>query len=159
MRPSAIRVDPDERGAKLVQYSRCNFGKVYTVEHNVKVKPWGMVNRDSMQALVYQFRDVWMDMFGVPVATNTSQAPAQAPVVASSSSGQTRSGAPRDQPRPDYTREQLRGMAQRSSTQPSTTTRSQSRSTRSHTSEAIARQQSVPEEDPESQSSSEGDDE
>lgn len=63
MRPNPIRVDPDERGTILSAMSRINFGKVSTIEHNVKVKSFGMVNRDSMRDLLYQFREVWNEMF------------------------------------------------------------------------------------------------
>lgn len=59
MVPIPIRVDPDQKTEKLNVMSRINYGKVYTVEHNVKVKSLGTVSRESLQALIYQFRNVW----------------------------------------------------------------------------------------------------
>ncbi|KAK4502650.1 hypothetical protein PRZ48_006076 [Zasmidium cellare] len=59
MVPTAVRVDPDQPTEKLTPMSRINYGKVYTVEHNVKVKPLGTVSRDSLHALIYQFKAVW----------------------------------------------------------------------------------------------------
>lgn len=113
MRPSPIRVDPDEKGSKLNPCSRVNFGKVYTIEHNVKVKSWGMVNRDSMQALLFQFRDVWATMFGAPAGLpGSNPASAQGPAVPSSSTGQTNSGAPQPLQRYGLTREQLYASTQ-----------------------------------------------
>ncbi|EME45358.1 hypothetical protein DOTSEDRAFT_150357, partial [Dothistroma septosporum NZE10] len=38
-----IRIDPVSPGDKLDALSRINYGKVYTIEHNLKVKPFGMV--------------------------------------------------------------------------------------------------------------------
>lgn len=57
--PQAIRIDVDEREDKLDDLSRIDFGKVYTIEHNVKVKSLGKVNRDSVAALANQFQLVW----------------------------------------------------------------------------------------------------
>ena len=68
MRRISIRVDPDDRGYRLDPLSRLNFGKVYTVDYNVKVKSIGMVNRASMRDLIYQFRDVWRPAFTPPTA-------------------------------------------------------------------------------------------
>ncbi|KAK3712227.1 hypothetical protein LTR37_009089 [Vermiconidia calcicola] len=59
MLPQAVRVDPDDLAEKLDDMSRIHFAKVYTIEHNVKVKSFGRVNRNSMQPLLYQFRTVW----------------------------------------------------------------------------------------------------
>jgi len=57
--PRAIRIDSDNPGEKLDTLSRVDFGKVYTIEHNVKVRSLGQVSRDSVQALQYQFDSVW----------------------------------------------------------------------------------------------------
>lgn len=64
LQPIAIRVDPDKREDKLNILSRVNYGNVYTIEHNLKVKPYGMVNRDSMLPLLAQFGDVWISKVG-----------------------------------------------------------------------------------------------
>ena len=52
--PQAIRVDGDDPTQKLDPMSRIDFGKVYTIEHNVKVRSMGKVNRASEGALLYQ---------------------------------------------------------------------------------------------------------
>jgi hypothetical protein len=61
----AIRVDVDVKTDKLDDMSRVDFGKVYTIEHNVKVKSLGKVNRDSLQPLLYQLRAVWANTVGI----------------------------------------------------------------------------------------------
>ncbi|OQN96403.1 hypothetical protein B0A48_17655 [Cryoendolithus antarcticus] len=60
--PRPIRVDPDDPRdprSELHSASRIHYGTVYTVEHNLKVKPLGMVNRDCHEALVSQFQAVF----------------------------------------------------------------------------------------------------
>jgi hypothetical protein len=59
MQPIPIRVDPDTRTEQLDPMSRINFGAVTTVQHNIKVKAFGLVNSASMDDLQYQFRNVW----------------------------------------------------------------------------------------------------
>lgn len=59
MRPRAIRVDVDLPVDKLDAASRLNLGAVTTVQHNVKVRPYGMVNQASRQDLISQFTRVW----------------------------------------------------------------------------------------------------
>lgn len=59
MRPIAIRVNSDEPIDKLQARSRIDFGKVFTIQHNVKVKSFGQVHPDSMAALQSQFLSVW----------------------------------------------------------------------------------------------------
>lgn len=54
----AIRIDPDNKIEKLTDRSRINYGKVYTKEHNVKVRSMGTVSGDTLQALIYQFKQV-----------------------------------------------------------------------------------------------------
>ena len=58
MLPHAIQVDSD-RAEQLHAMSRIDFGKVYTIEHNVKVCNFGRVNPASMSALRTQFGIVW----------------------------------------------------------------------------------------------------
>lgn len=52
---TSIRVDSDVPGQSLHPASRVDFGKLYTVEHNMKVKPYGVVNQYSMVALAENF--------------------------------------------------------------------------------------------------------
>jgi hypothetical protein len=61
MRPNSIRVDPDEKEDKLDPVSRIDFGKPHTVHHNLKVRPFGMVNEKSMSHLLSQFKAVVLD--------------------------------------------------------------------------------------------------
>lgn len=133
MRPWPIRVDPDDRGTKLTETSRVNFGKVYTIEHNVKVKSFGNVNRDNLYNLKYQFAAVWNPAFSQAPAMSIPFTPSNPPAAATSSSAQNLPGSPRAPPNQEYTREQLRARAQ---TQPlpvsvQSAGRSQSHSTRS----------------------------
>lgn len=64
MQQMAIRIDPDSSDEHLEPSSRLNYGKVYTVEHNIKVRNIGMVNRDSERALAHQFSQVWRGNIG-----------------------------------------------------------------------------------------------
>ena len=68
MRPHAIRVDSDDPVDKLDALSRLDYGKVHTIQHNIKVKAFGKVHPKSMFALINQFGNVW----------HTLPAPAQA---------------------------------------------------------------------------------
>ncbi|KAI5362496.1 hypothetical protein Slin14017_G077330 [Septoria linicola] len=54
MMPNAIRVVPDEPGKKLADMSRIHYGKVYTIEHNVKAEGVGMVHDASLPLLLMQ---------------------------------------------------------------------------------------------------------
>lgn len=57
--PTPIHIVVDEPGTCLNEPARINYDSVYTIEHNVKVKPFGKVHECSMTAFVYQFRKVW----------------------------------------------------------------------------------------------------
>lgn len=59
MLEEAIRYQPDEPSEKLHVASRINFGKVYTIEHNVKVRAIGFVHSISETAFAMQFKLVW----------------------------------------------------------------------------------------------------
>ena len=59
MRPHAIKVDSDDPIDKLDALSRLDYGKVHTIQHNIKVKAFGKVNPKSMFALINQFGNVW----------------------------------------------------------------------------------------------------
>lgn len=48
MSKEALEVEPAKPDQKLDPMSRLNFGKVYTVEHNVKVLPVGRITDGSM---------------------------------------------------------------------------------------------------------------
>jgi hypothetical protein len=53
-----IRVVPISQGHTLDRMSRINFGKIYTVESNVKVFNFGKVHEDSLHDLVHQWKQV-----------------------------------------------------------------------------------------------------
>lgn len=48
MTKEPLEVEPARFNERLDEMSRLNFGKVYTVEHNVKVRNVGMISRTSM---------------------------------------------------------------------------------------------------------------
>lgn len=60
MREDAIRVNLDDKADPLHDMSRLDYGKVYTVQHNIKVKPYGQVHPGSLAALRSQFWNVWL---------------------------------------------------------------------------------------------------
>lgn len=58
MQAFPIRIDPDDRQARLDPMSRIDFSKPLSVDFYVEVKNFGMVNPKSMAPLVSQFRNV-----------------------------------------------------------------------------------------------------
>ena len=64
--------------------SRVDFGKVYTIEHNVKVKSLGKVNRNSEEALTNQLKLVWANTLGA-IQKSFSEVKGKDPVVDSPS--------------------------------------------------------------------------
>lgn len=66
-----IRVIPDQPTDSLDPMSRLNFGNPVTIPHNVKVKSFGMVHRDSLQYFKYQFRQVLTadEQISAPIAS------------------------------------------------------------------------------------------
>jgi hypothetical protein len=56
---SSIQVKQRDPREKMFPASRINFGKLYTVEHNVKVYDFGDVRRSSLSALVKQWKWVF----------------------------------------------------------------------------------------------------
>jgi hypothetical protein len=58
MNKEPIAVDPASPGQRLNKWSRLDFRRVHTVEHNVKVKNIGQVSRGSMPYLTNYFKDV-----------------------------------------------------------------------------------------------------
>ena len=73
MRPDAIRVIPDVSTDKLDPISRLDYGKVHTIQHNIKARSFGMVHPRSVNALMHQFRNVWADL---PTVLGSDKAPA-----------------------------------------------------------------------------------
>lgn len=73
MQPYAIRVIPDDGRDKLDYMTRVNYGKVYTVEHNVKVRRFGVVDQKSLANLLDQFRNVWVSRVGMRAAPQVKQ--------------------------------------------------------------------------------------
>ncbi|KAK3082011.1 hypothetical protein LTS18_008153 [Coniosporium uncinatum] len=59
MREPSVRVRQRSSSERLDPMSRVNFAKVYTVEHNVKVYNFGMVDADCMQIFLDHFNTVW----------------------------------------------------------------------------------------------------
>jgi hypothetical protein len=55
----AIKVNPDEKGAGLDPQSRINYGKLYNVEYNVKVKNFGSLSPEYLKVLIEQFSSVF----------------------------------------------------------------------------------------------------
>jgi len=53
-----IRVIPDTRRSKLSEASRLNYGKVYTVEHNVKVEFVGRIHQDYLNIFLENYTEV-----------------------------------------------------------------------------------------------------
>jgi hypothetical protein len=64
--PTAIRIDPFDEDDTLHSASRVNYGKVYNIEHNVKVKPYGVVNNQFMHSLITQWTQVFIGRTGNP---------------------------------------------------------------------------------------------
>lgn len=67
MQPIPVRITPDERSEKLMDMSRINYGKLYTVEHNVKVRNVGTIHPGSKRAFISQFRQVWENTINAQV--------------------------------------------------------------------------------------------
>ncbi|KAK4892809.1 hypothetical protein LTR27_008723 [Elasticomyces elasticus] len=70
MRSRPIRIVPDEPTDSLDPMSRIDFGKVHTIQHNIKIKPLGMVHPASMDALTSQFFAVWLQPAVSPQPSN-----------------------------------------------------------------------------------------
>jgi hypothetical protein len=58
-----IRIDPSEKFGTLHPASRVDYAKTYNIEHNVKVRPFGMVNSQSMNPLIRQWAQILMRRF------------------------------------------------------------------------------------------------
>jgi hypothetical protein len=69
-----LRVDPDYPRAVLESMSRINFGKLYTIEHNTKVKAFGIVNSSCLTALRENLRKVYGSSLSSPRTTHSTKA-------------------------------------------------------------------------------------
>lgn len=58
MQPYHIRVDSEQKDVKLDPLSRLDFARPHPIDHRVKVKSFGKVNRDSEGNLLTQWRAV-----------------------------------------------------------------------------------------------------
>lgn len=61
MLPIPIRIIPDVVNGQqlyLAQPSRVNFGKLFTIEHNIRIQKFGIVHEESMNPMIYQFLSV-----------------------------------------------------------------------------------------------------
>lgn len=70
---TAIRVQTDERGDKLAEMSRIDYGRVYTVEHNIKAMAFGWIHEDSRRAFHFDFLNVFMGDGGYDAWVNQQQ--------------------------------------------------------------------------------------
>lgn len=59
-----IRVQPDERGDKLLDMCRIDYGRVYTVEHNIKAMAFGWIHDASRKDFHFDFLNVFMGSGG-----------------------------------------------------------------------------------------------
>jgi len=57
MRKEPFQIKIEESDEKIDAMSRLNFSRVYTVEHNVKVKNIGRIPPDEVPRLIHYFRD------------------------------------------------------------------------------------------------------
>lgn len=55
-----IRIQTDEKGDKLAPMSRIDYGRVYTVEQNIKALAFGWVHDDSRKDFQFDFLNVFM---------------------------------------------------------------------------------------------------
>jgi hypothetical protein len=67
MLTTAIRIDPFNKFDILHSASRVNYAKTYNIEHNVKVKPYGIVNASFMHHLVRQWTEVIIGRATTPI--------------------------------------------------------------------------------------------
>lgn len=58
MVPIAIRIVPDDATERLFPSSRIHYGKISTIEHNVKARSVGMVHESSLADFLAQNREV-----------------------------------------------------------------------------------------------------
>jgi hypothetical protein len=63
MRPMPIRIDPDNPTEHLDVMSRLNLAGVTTIQYNIRLKSFGMVNQGSIRDLMQQHINVWGSSF------------------------------------------------------------------------------------------------
>jgi hypothetical protein len=64
MQQIPIRVNPDTPNQHLDPMSRVHYGKPYTIEYNLKVRSFGVVDPRSLGALLHQYREVQFPALG-----------------------------------------------------------------------------------------------
>lgn len=84
MRPIPIRVVPDDPTEALDPMSRLDFGKVHTIQHNIKVRPFGNVHPNSRDVLYTQFTNAWSNT-ATPIPSSAGLQTDQPRTTASSS--------------------------------------------------------------------------
>ena len=83
---AALQVKPSTPGDRMEDASRLNYGKMYTVEHNVRVYDFGMVRSEYIPILTGEWGQIVGYSAGQKRAQNTStSAPLAAPAPVSSS--------------------------------------------------------------------------
>lgn len=65
LKSEAIKVQPAGLGERLKDESRIDFGKVYTIEHDIKTRPFGKVDPAFMQTLRMHYMQTFLQ-FGEP---------------------------------------------------------------------------------------------
>lgn len=73
LQPGSIRVNPDEKNAVLDPQSRINYGKLYNVEYNVKVKNFGSLSPEYLDVLMRQFSAVFMSRIRTTAAGHSDR--------------------------------------------------------------------------------------
>lgn len=68
----AIRVDPTSKQDYMDPMSRLHYGKLYTIEHNVKVYDFGMVRQEYLRTMWTQWTDVMSWSNQEPAVSDTS---------------------------------------------------------------------------------------
>lgn len=95
MQDIAVKIDPDNFTTSLDPMSRIHYGAFYTVQHNIKVKAYGMVNRDSVAPLMDQFRQVnGQSLSFYPAPPQAPQAERPSPRMSSGPSATTQRPTP-----------------------------------------------------------------
>ena len=85
---SPIRVSPVNIGDRLAETSRLNYGKLYTVEHNVKVSEFGSVHPDYLPIL----KDEWVNVFSRSILSELLSEPTK-PISRSESTSEGHGGS------------------------------------------------------------------
>lgn len=73
----SIRIQADELGDKLDEMSRIDYGRMYTVEKNIKARAFGWVHEVSRHRLDYDFLNVFMGEEGYQIWKHQAEAAAK----------------------------------------------------------------------------------